>query len=70
MKIEKSDQPTEKFYNVKMVEGNFFVIDTVKIQGDKVVSREENESDYMAVQLMKLKHKTFGRYYFPDKAND
>lgn len=55
---------TEVFYNVKQVEGMFFVIETVTVQGDKVVKREESPSDFMAVQLTKLKHATFGRFFF------
>ncbi len=63
--VVTADIPTEEFYNVTKEDGGvFFSIETVKIQGDKVISREKNDSNYMAVQLTKLKHMTFGKYFF------
>jgi hypothetical protein len=66
--VETVTAPTVKFYAVHQVEGQFFKIETLKVQGDKIVDRTiDEDSDYLAVKLAEMKHKLFGRFYFPDK---
>lgn len=64
-------EPITKFYAVHQDQGQFYKIETIKMQGDKIVSRKlDDESDYLAVKLAEMKHKLFGRFYFPDKDKD
>lgn len=66
--VETVTEPTIKFYAVHQDGGQFYKIETLKVQGNKIVDRNiDNESDYLAVKLAEMKHKLFGRFYFPDK---